>query len=306
VLLALLAALKYIARISKNKALNRFFHNIHIPFGILFLGTSLLHGFFAGNAYGTELKDFVPASLLFTWNAGTISLLIGCLLGISYLLRKKLKKNWMIVHRILTVLLICTVAYHLFTMGITLPGHLLNKSETGTESATTAATIIAPDTETEQAETVGTDASATTVPTEKATTEPDTEPTATETVEVTEDTQDEQLSVTFSGAVLKDGVYTGSADGFKGAVTVQVTVENGAVTDVEILSNYDTLNYFTRAKEIISSIIGGQTLEVDGISGATYSSKGIRDAVYNALKDAVVEGELSVSTITVHGGGKKH
>ncbi|MDY4693173.1 MAG: hypothetical protein SO401_06355 [Blautia sp.] len=42
-------------------------------------------------------------------------------------------------------------------------------------------------------------------------------------------------SVAFSGAKLKDGVYEGEAEGYKDTIKVSVTVENGAVTDIEIM-----------------------------------------------------------------------
>jgi len=112
--------------------------------------------------------------------------------------------------------------------------------------------------------------------------------------------------VNFSGANLKDGTYEGSAQGFNGEIKVSVSVSNGAVTDISIISQNDTPNYFNRAKEIINNILGTQSLEVDAISGATYSSKGIRDAVYNALQQAVEDGELAISEIQVSGGHGGH
>lgn len=81
-----------------------------------------------------------------------------------------------------------------------------------------------------------------------------------------------------------DGVYTGSAQGFGGTITVQVTVENGQITAIEILSaSGETDSFFARAKGVIDRILTAQTWEVDGVSGATYSSSGIKGAVQNAL-----------------------
>lgn len=89
-----------------------------------------------------------------------------------------------------------------------------------------------------------------------------------------------------SGAY-KDGVYTGSAQGFGGPVEVQVTVVEGAITDVEILSaEKEDAAYFSMAQEIIPSILEAQTAEVDTISGATFSSTGIKNAVALALEGA--------------------
>ena len=86
-----------------------------------------------------------------------------------------------------------------------------------------------------------------------------------------------------------DGVYTGSAQGYGGTVTVQVTVENGQITSIEILSaSGETDSFFARAKGVIDKILTAQTWEVDGVSGATYSSNGIKGAVQNALTGATV------------------
>jgi len=84
-----------------------------------------------------------------------------------------------------------------------------------------------------------------------------------------------------------DGVYTGEAEGFGGTISVEVTVENGAVTGIEILSAEKEDNaYLTMAKDIIPAILEQQSAEVDTISGATFSSTGIKNAVAEALQKA--------------------
>lgn len=84
---------------------------------------------------------------------------------------------------------------------------------------------------------------------------------------------------------LTDGIYTGSADAFRGDVEVQVTVEKQKVTDISILSYCDTEEYFFRAAPaVIEQMKAEQSLNVDSVSGATYSSNGIIHAVANALE----------------------
>ena len=85
---------------------------------------------------------------------------------------------------------------------------------------------------------------------------------------------------------LKDGVYTGSGQGFNGPIRVRVTISKGAITKVEILSHSDDNPYFGRARAVISKILGKADKSVDTVSGATYSSRGILDAVRNALSKA--------------------
>ena len=85
---------------------------------------------------------------------------------------------------------------------------------------------------------------------------------------------------------LNDGVYTGSGQGFNGPIRVRVTVSGGNITNVEILSHSDDAPYFNRAKAVIGRLLGKPGKSVDTVSGATYSSRGIIDAVRNALAKA--------------------
>lgn len=85
----------------------------------------------------------------------------------------------------------------------------------------------------------------------------------------------------------KDGTYQGSGTGFGGTITVQVTISGGKIAAIDILSaSGETGSYFASAKGVISKMITGQTPNVDAVSGATYSSNGIIQAVQNALSKA--------------------
>lgn len=66
---------------------------------------------------------------------------------------------------------------------------------------------------------------------------------------------------------------------------MEVTVENGTISDVTILSTEDDPSFFERAKDqVISQILNTQSVEVDAVTGATFSSNGIMEAVANALE----------------------
>ena len=90
---------------------------------------------------------------------------------------------------------------------------------------------------------------------------------------------------------LKDGRYSGSGSGFKGDVKVQVDVSGGKISNINIVDNVDDAPYFDKAKSLVGTIISKQTPNVDSISGATYSSNGIKSAVRDALKKAGVSSE---------------
>ena len=85
----------------------------------------------------------------------------------------------------------------------------------------------------------------------------------------------------------KDGTYQGSGTGFGGTITVQVKVSGGKITAINVLSaSGETGSYFASAKGVISKMISAQSPNVDAVSGATYSSNGIIQAVQNALSKA--------------------
>lgn len=85
-------------------------------------------------------------------------------------------------------------------------------------------------------------------------------------------------------SIYKDGIYTGSGNGYRGATQVQVTVEQGRITDVTVLSYNDDRQYFSRAQSsLIDAILKAQSVEVSTVSGATFSSNGILEAVADAL-----------------------
>lgn len=87
------------------------------------------------------------------------------------------------------------------------------------------------------------------------------------------------------GAIdVKDGTYKGSANGYGGKVTVNVTVSKKTMTAIDVASAPgETDSFFQRAKGVIDEMLTAQSTDVDVVSGATYSSNGIIGAVKNAL-----------------------
>ena len=81
-------------------------------------------------------------------------------------------------------------------------------------------------------------------------------------------------------------MYTGSAMGMNAMIQVSVTIENGKIVDVSIDSSRDDEPYFSDALTVIDDILASNSTQVDTVSGATYSSGGILDAVDAALEQA--------------------
>ncbi|RGH37862.1 MULTISPECIES: FMN-binding protein [Clostridia] len=94
---------------------------------------------------------------------------------------------------------------------------------------------------------------------------------------------------------LADGVYKGTGTGYAGDITVSVQIKDKQIVAIDILSTSDDAAFFNRAKAVIDRIIEGQTLDVDTVSGATFSSNGIISAVKNALTGEKDSGETGKS-----------
>lgn len=82
-------------------------------------------------------------------------------------------------------------------------------------------------------------------------------------------------------AEISDGDYEGSYTVFPVSVIVNVTVENHKITNIELIKHFNGQG--TAAEVILDKVVESQSLNVDIISGATYSSKVILKAIENAL-----------------------
>jgi uncharacterized protein with FMN-binding domain len=109
-----------------------------------------------------------------------------------------------------------------------------------------------------------------------------------------EDTIDNP-SIFTSENIYRDGTYTGIADGYGPDLTVEVTAENNLISNIEILSHNERGSsfYAPAIKQIPAEIIKNQSISVDAVSGSTYTSYGIMNAVGDALSEAIESGSLS-------------
>ena len=89
------------------------------------------------------------------------------------------------------------------------------------------------------------------------------------------------------GSTYKDGSYEGSAKGFGGNVVVKVTVKNDKIEKIDLVdASKEDGSYLASAKGVIKSILDKQSTDVDTVSGATFTSTGIINAVISALEKA--------------------
>lgn len=84
----------------------------------------------------------------------------------------------------------------------------------------------------------------------------------------------------------QNGTFSGSGEGFAGTITVSVSIENDRITNIAVVSSSDDEPYWSEGKAVISRILSAQSANVDTVSGATFSSGGIIEAVRAALNSA--------------------
>lgn len=95
------------------------------------------------------------------------------------------------------------------------------------------------------------------------------------------------LSISSFGVEFKEGTYVGEAKGYRGEVKVEVKTSKNKIEEVKVIKNTDTpIISESAAKKVPEQIVKYQSLRVDGVSGATGTSRALTSAVRNALKNS--------------------
>lgn len=272
ILLSIIYVLRKVAGKKKGSSLyklNKVLRKYHKPLGIIAIITGFIHGLYS-------------ALPILSGNKGTILLVVMILLGLGFMLRKKMRGKWAISHRIMSVIACVLLVLHILEVGgfvgidglqyaLETDGYLESETiDNNTEENSTSNIIV----ETPSVE-------------ETETTTPDADP-STDTI------VNGANNIFADDVILQDGTYYGSADAFGPDLETEVIVENGLVIAVNILDhNEKNSSIYGPAMDYVpGAIVEAQTTEVDSISGATYTSYGIMMSVENALTDAIVDGTL--------------
>ncbi|MCX7922539.1 MAG: FMN-binding protein [Clostridia bacterium] len=245
VILAFFLSIIYVLRIaSRNKGklgelfgkINRGLRKHHKYMGMLLVLTGFIHGLFS-------------TQKVWSFNLGTIAWVVSILLGINWMVRKYVgkSKGWMFYHRLLTVVFIGTIVWHVIDVG----GIQVHKLLLQQNSPNTTTTQIEP-------------------------------------------SSISGLDSNLQGRQFKDGVFTGEADGFRPGLKVSVEIKDNQIISIQVTEHNEVNSrFYARPIQIIpQEIIVAQSTEVDTISGATFTSVGIINAVNNALSQALISGEL--------------
>ena len=84
----------------------------------------------------------------------------------------------------------------------------------------------------------------------------------------------------------EEGIYYGTGEGYLGDITTAVVIQDETIKAILVTESEDDEAFLKRAKQTAKDVVKNQTLEVDTVSGATYSSRGILAAIEEALKEA--------------------
>ena len=100
------------------------------------------------------------------------------------------------------------------------------------------------------------------------------------------------MAMPMVSAEAADGTYTGTANGMGGALTVNVTVADGKITAIEVVSHSETPGISDPAiKNMPDMIIAAQSTDIEAVSGATVTSTAIKEAVAAALSGETEEAD---------------
>jgi uncharacterized protein with FMN-binding domain len=245
VLLTVLLCMIYVLRIaSRNRGkvgeslgrLNKSLRKHHKWIGMLLILTGLIHGLFS-------------TQKVWSINVGTICWVVSILLGINWMVRRHFSKSggWILYHRLLTILFIGTIVWHVIDVGGTQAYNLLfGQSAKYTDSVQIEPSAISG------------------------------------------------LESQLEGRQFKDGVFTGEATGFRPGLKVSVEITDNEIVSIQV-TDHNEVNFRFYAgpiQEIPQEIIEAQSTDVDTVSGATFTSIGIINAVNDALSKALIRGEL--------------
>jgi len=91
-------------------------------------------------------------------------------------------------------------------------------------------------------------------------------------------------------AIFTAGTYEGQSEGHAGTMVVSVTVSETKIKSIEIVEFSDSEFAEGPAEQLVKNIIEANSADIDGVSGASMTSKGILGAVNDALSKALLEG----------------
>ena len=95
----------------------------------------------------------------------------------------------------------------------------------------------------------------------------------------------------------RDGTFTGRGEGYAGPIVVEVDVHRGRAVDIRVVETHDTPFFRTAAyPRVIDAVLNHNNLNIDNLTGATFSTMGLRTAITDALDQAGVNTRAMMRT----------
>lgn len=90
-----------------------------------------------------------------------------------------------------------------------------------------------------------------------------------------------------SSSTYTAGTYTAEADGYGGVVTVEITTDSSSIKEIVITGDKETPTVGGAAlEELTNQVKEAQSADIDGVSGATYTSNAVKEATEIAIAEA--------------------
>lgn len=239
------------------RKVNKFLRRHHKIMGILLVLTGLVHGLFSSEK-------------VWSFNLGTIAWVVSILLGMNWMLRKSLSnyKGWMFYHRLLTVIFIGTIVWHVIDVGgiqvhKILFGHSSNYASLSSSNSSSTSSEL-------------------------------------------ESNSVSDINGQLQGGQYKDGIYTGEATGYRAGLKVSIVIKNNQILKAEVTEHNEVNSrFYSRPIQMVpQEIIDAQSTQVDTVSGATFTSVGIINAVNDALSKAIISGEVPKNLVLPRNSGR--
>lgn len=232
----------------------------HIFLGFTLIAVGLIHGLYS------SVK-------VWSLNLGTLTWLVTILFGFTWIFKKNLKAKWLELHRILAMVFMAAVVWHVIDAGGVNVFRILSEIN----DKTTYEAVIYDNSINQKPEI------------QKPEIEQDTA-SAENNNNLDAVIEEKKLPYYFSfeGLELADGTYTAEDTGYSPGLKVEVDIENNMVRKIKILSHHEVdSKYYKDAMTVIpAAILSRQTLDVDAISGSSMTSVGIIKAVRKAVLEA--------------------
>ena len=267
-------------KIAWVKKLNCALRRHHKLIGILLIAAGLVHGLFSSD-------------VIWGVNWGTAVWIVSILLGVSWLVRKKLnpRKWWMYIHRILTGAFAAILVIHVLNVGGVIIDDMIAGRIKADAPLVASSEPITTAAETQPAQSPTPEPSTFSVYDILPTLAPDALANAQETTEplIVDSTPTDAAAGDPSAPKYYDGTYQGVGEGFRPGLVVEVVIENDMIVSVTVIDhNEQNERYWGTPVDVIPQrIVDTQSTDVDTISGATWTSVGIIGAVNDALSQAL-------------------